>query len=74
MYEIHAKLFVQGELNTTIVLSNFIHLKLVVRHLPKGIEECFDTLQQFIAATLDEILRNVACEGVCEGDKLDAGL
>ena len=51
-----------------------MYLKLVGRHLPKGISECFDTLQQLLATTLKEISRrNGACEGVCEGDKLDAG-
>ena len=50
-------------------------LKLVRRHLAKGIAECFNTVQQLLAATLKEISRrNAACEGVCKDDNLDARL
>jgi hypothetical protein len=37
--EVGAKLFVQFELNTTILLGKFLHLDLVVTHVANGITE-----------------------------------
>ena len=69
--EVRAKLFVQSKLSTTIFLINLMHLKLVGRHMAKGIAECFNTMQQLFATTLKEISwGNVACERVCERDDL----
>src|SRR5205807_1036450 len=71
--EVRAKLVVQFDLNTTISLVNLVYPKLVGRLLPQGIAECYNTLQQLVAATLQKISRrNGACEGVCKDHNLDA--
>src|SRR4029450_8929979 len=70
--KIGAKLVVQSKLNTTLVFVDFMHLKLVGRHVAKGIAECFNPRQQFFAAALNEIAgRNVACERVRKCHNLD---
>lgn len=49
-------------------------LKLVGRHVPEGVAECFDVVQQLFAAALKEISgRNGAREGVCKATTLAPG-